>query len=134
MAPSQGFPARVRLKSTAEFQRVYLLRNSSADDRLIVYAARNDLPYARLGLSVSRKHGGAVVRNRYKRLLREVFRRNQEQIPAGVDYVIVPRVRADAPTFDLLQASFLALSGKVAARCPASEVPADAPQGSGDTR
>jgi ribonuclease P protein component len=58
---------------------------------VIVYGAPNGLPVTRLGLSVSRKVGGAVQRNRVKRLLREAFRAVQHDLPAGLDLVVVAR-------------------------------------------
>lgn len=92
----QGFRflPEYRLRKTAEFQRVFAARRSAADDRIIVYALENELAFPRLGLSVSRKVGNAVARNRWKRLLREAFRLNVAKLPAGFDLVIVPR-----PTF-----------------------------------
>jgi ribonuclease P protein component len=80
-----------RLRSNAEFQRVYGRRQSASEGVLLVFGLQSDLPHPRLGLSVSRKVGPAVVRNRWKRLLREAFRLSLEQLPSGVDLVVVPR-------------------------------------------
>ncbi len=77
----------------------------------------NDLPHPRLGLSVSRKVGGAVVRNRWKRLLREVFRITREQLPVGVDLVVIPRPGAE-PTLAGLLRSLPRLAAKVARKLP----------------
>jgi ribonuclease P protein component len=79
------------LRRPAEFERVYQRKASASDGRIIVYAAANELGHARIGLSVSRKVGGAVIRNRCRRLLREAFRLSRDQLPAGVDLVIIPR-------------------------------------------
>src|SRR5579883_2075110 len=94
------FPQALRLKTPAEFKRVYDRKRSAADGRLVVYACENGLPHSRLGLSVSRKVGGAVVRNRYKRLFREAFRLTRRDLPAGVDLVLIPRARPEPPTLD----------------------------------
>ena len=90
----QRFPKNHRLRSPAEFRRVFDRRRSATNGRLTVCACENDLGYTRLGVSVSRKVGGAVVRNRWKRMLREAFRLSREELPSGVDLVIV----AKAPT------------------------------------
>ncbi len=57
---------------------------------LTLYMAENNCGYPRLGVSVGKSCGKVVVRNRIKRLLREVFRRNQDRIPAGFDYLLMP--------------------------------------------
>ncbi|HET6572371.1 MAG TPA: ribonuclease P protein component [Fimbriiglobus sp.] len=114
------FPAHLRLKSPAEFKAVYDRKKSASDDVLIVYAAENGRPHPRLGVSVSRKVGNAVVRNRYKRLFREAFRLTRPELPAGVDLVLIPRPQAGAPTLNVLKASLLKLA-HLAAKKLASE-------------
>jgi ribonuclease P protein component len=60
------------------------------DNRLTIWGAPNDLSHPRLGLVVSRKHGGAVQRNRLKRRLREAFRLSQHELPP-LDLICLPR-------------------------------------------
>jgi ribonuclease P protein component len=79
------------LRQAREFSRVFGGKCVARNRLLIVYAQPNDLGITRLGLSVSRRHGNAVARNRIKRLLREAFRLNQHQLPAGLDLVVIPQ-------------------------------------------
>jgi ribonuclease P protein component len=79
------------LRRPADFQAVYDRRRSAADGTLVVYAKENGLPYSRVGLSVSKKFGGAVVRNRIRRLMREAYRLGKDELPTGFDLVLIPR-------------------------------------------
>jgi ribonuclease P protein component len=92
---SQRFRKHEHLRRPADFQRVYQRRRSASDEWLIVYACENGLPHLRLGLSVSRKFGNAVQRNRLRRLYREAFRLTKQEMPTGLDLVLVPRKRED---------------------------------------
>ena len=111
----QRFLPQFHIRRTAEFQRVYARRKSAADDVLLVYGCENELPYPRLGLSVSRKLGGAVRRNRWKRLIREAFRCNLQQMPAGTDWVVIPRPGAE-PALEPIARSLLRLTQRVAGK------------------
>jgi ribonuclease P protein component len=97
--PSGGrSPKRRRLSRSAEFERVYRQGRSKSNRFLVLYAfprasddAEADAAGPRLGLSVSRRVGGAVDRSRVKRVLREAFWAEAERLPDGSDYVVVAR-------------------------------------------
>jgi ribonuclease P protein component len=86
---------RARITRSGDFDAVYRRGRSAANRHLVVYAfARDDRPAdspARLGLSVSRKVGGAVERNRVKRVLREQFAALAPGLPTGIDVVVIAR-------------------------------------------
>src|SRR3954453_5349041 len=108
------FPKGVRLLRPADFERVFAARNSVSNQWLTLHGALNEVGHARLGLAISRRVGGAVERNRWKRLLREAFRLSQQELPA-IDLVCLARVEAPPPLAELQQA-FVSLSQRIRKR------------------
>ena len=89
----QGLPKDRRLHLKNDFQRIIHGGKRIQADSLVLWyrpapCAQSDV---RLGIVVSKKLGGAVVRNRAKRLLREAFRLNREKLKSGTDYIFSPR-------------------------------------------
>jgi ribonuclease P protein component len=113
MPKAFSFRPKEHLRRPADFRRVYERRRSVSDDWLIVYGCENQLPHLRVGLSVSRKVGGAVRRNRLRRLYREAFRLCRAELPVGIDLVLIPR-GSDDPPLEELQRSLVRLVKQVA--------------------
>ena len=117
---SQQFGKTLRLRRQPEFDRVYQSPVYAADHVLVVRGCNNDLAHSRLGISMSRKVGGAVLRNRWKRLIREAFRLTRQQLPLGLDLVVRPRKGAE-PDFESIRRSLPRLSRQIAKRLRGNE-------------
>ena len=97
----------VSLKQNHVFRRLYAKGKNRATPCLALYARKNGGKVSRLGITASTKLGHAVVRNRVRRRLREIYRIHEDQFLPGYDIVAVARVRAVYARFDELERSFL---------------------------
>jgi ribonuclease P protein component len=114
-ASDQRFLQAYRLRKREDFDRVYRRNTHVADAVLVVLGSENTLPHPRLGLSVSRKVGPAVVRNRWKRIIREAFRKSRDRLPGGIDLVVRPRKGA-VPDYHRVEESLPQLARRLAGR------------------
>jgi len=91
------FARSQRLTLDREYQAAFRARLRKAKHPLVVFGRSNGLDRPRLGLSVGRKVGPAVTRNRVKRMIREAFRLNQGDLPVGIDLVVSVRPHRPLP-------------------------------------
>jgi ribonuclease P protein component len=99
-----GFRPAEHIRRRAEFQQVYERGTKIHSHYCTVFILPNECRVGRLGIAATRKLGGAVVRNRAKRLIREVFRRNK--IAQGFDIVIVPKRELLDASLTVLEADY----------------------------
>jgi len=126
-----GFPRSVRILAAGDFARVFAARRTAAAGSIVLHAcpAADGATAVRLGLSVSRRVGNAVVRNRWKRRLREAFRGVKTRLPAGNDFVVVVRpgpVPAGAAGARQVEDTILELAHRIVRR-PGYAAPAATP-------
>ena len=105
----ERFPKSLRLVSQLDFDRVFKEGAVASDAVLVVHAARGKQTWTRVGLSVSKRVGNSPVRNRWKRLIREAFRRQKGEMPIGIDIVVRPK-RGAVPDYALVFKSLLKLA------------------------
>ncbi|MGH9355561.1 MAG: ribonuclease P protein component [Terriglobia bacterium] len=89
--PSRCFPKAARILRRADFRRVYEEGRRGSARVCSIFYRSNGLPLTRLGITTPRALGKAVVRNRIRRRLREIFRLNRNAFPPGLDVVLNPR-------------------------------------------
>lgn len=99
------------LKLNHIFRRLYATAGHG-NGLLVLYARKNKINTNRVGITVSKKLGHAVVRNRIRRRLREVYRVNEDKFLPGWDIVVVARTRALYCSFAQLTGAYLSLAGK----------------------
>lgn len=115
----------VSLKENSSFRRLYYRGASAGSRLLVVYCRRNGRKINRLGFTVSAKLGHAVVRNRLRRRLREIYRLQEAQLAVGYDIVVVARSAAVEADFAALNRCFLHVTEKLKLRVPAAQEEAE---------
>ena len=99
----------MRLVRKADFDTVYRHGKRRSNSHFTVFSKANDLPHSRFGLSIKRALGGAVVRNRMRRRIREMIRLHRQEISAGWDIVIHPKPNVATAPFTSLAVELLQL-------------------------
>ena len=99
--------AKYTVKKNSDFRRIYARGRSAVTPHLVLYCRRNRLGNNRIGITVSAKLGNAVVRNRIKRRLREIFRLNSSLLKSGNDIIIVARGRCTDALYREMEKSFM---------------------------
>jgi ribonuclease P protein component len=103
------FPREARLVRRGEFDAVYRTGKRRSSSHYTVFFRANELPLSRFGFSIKKALGGAVVRNRIRRRMREIVRCHRLEIPAGWDIVIHPKGTVAQAAFPALTADLLRL-------------------------
>ncbi len=103
----------VTLKKNSDFRRLYSRGKSAVNPYLAVYCRKNGGTENRLGYTVSVKLGHAVVRNRVRRRLREIYRLNAASLRSGWDIVVVARSRCVGAEYARLNEAFLSACAKL---------------------
>ena len=104
----ERFPKNVRLVSQKDFDRVFKIGTVASDSILVIHACCNELERTRIGLSISKRVGNSPVRNRWKRLIREAFRKQKFDLPQFLDIVVRPK-RGASPDYQQITKSLLRL-------------------------
>ena len=96
----------VSMKQNKDFRRLYSSKNCCLRPNFVMYCRKNKLGQNRLGLTVGKKLGCAVVRNRIKRRLKELYRVNEHRLKTSYDIVIVARTKAKDSLYNFLLKDF----------------------------
>jgi ribonuclease P protein component len=103
------FPREARLVRRSEFDAVYRGGKRRSNSHFTIFVRANDLALSRFGFSIKKALGGAVVRNRIRRRLREMVRCHRQEIPAGWDFVMHPKSSVASTPLPVLTAELLRL-------------------------
>ena len=103
----------ISLKGNRAFRRLYTKGKSSVQPAVVLYCRKNGCPHNRLGFTVGTKVGKAVLRNRVRRRLREIYRLHEGEFRQGWDLVVVARTRAGELKYGELEAQLLRAAAKL---------------------
>jgi len=113
--PDQSFKPADRIRRSSEFARIYRGGRKLTSQSFVVFVIANEHDLPRLGITVTRKVGTAVVRNRIKRMVREIFRRNRSAFGPGLDWIVNARGAAVDRAYALLEQELLGCASRAGA-------------------
>lgn len=100
------------MKKTEEFRNCYENGKSYANKFVVIYVWKNSSSSNKIGISCSKKIGNSIVRHRFARLVREVYRLHEDVFNSGLDIVVVARACARDASYHNIEDSLLSLAGK----------------------
>jgi ribonuclease P protein component len=110
---TEGFPRKNRIVRTSDYRALYTGGRKIYSERFVLFGRENGLNCHRLGITVSKKVGNAVVRNRVKRLFREIFRKSCFEIPGFLDFVVNAKSGCAEANYNELRAEFLSAARRI---------------------
>jgi ribonuclease P protein component len=109
----EGFSKAERIRNRRDYLKVQQRGAKVTADVLLAVALPSEGRLTRVGLTVSTKVGNAVVRNRVRRTLRELCRKNKAALPAGVDVVLIAKPQAATADFEALRRAFEGVTSRL---------------------
>ncbi len=98
---------KYRLRKNLEFKRVYSARKNYWNRNLTLYVKKNNLEESRFGITITKKIGNAVVRNRIRRRIKEIYRLNFYRIKDGYDLVFIPKKNVQEISYEQLESAMI---------------------------
>jgi len=93
MGRDESFPKKHRIRLKRDFLRLRTAGKSISNDYFVLVYIENNLNYCRIAVTIKRSFGKAYLRNRFKRFVRETFRKNKKYLKKSYDLLIIPRKR-----------------------------------------
>jgi len=88
---SQNFEKNERLRLRNDFKKLFDSKGRAVNSYFVLVYRKNDLEYSRIAVSIKRKFGKAVLRNKLRRQIKEIYRTNKDKFPQGYDFLFIPR-------------------------------------------
>lgn len=101
--------SEIRIKSKIEFEDIIKNGKKKSNSYFVIYNKERKNDFSRFGISLSKKFGNAVKRNRYKRILREIIRINQKKFKNNYDYIIIMKKTCDGLEYKIIEEKLLSL-------------------------